>query len=294
LGCIENQHTGREARSVVSNRPVRASSERQKRIVVVGAGPGGLQAAIAAARDGNHVTVLERERVPGGQVRLAASVPNRAEFGDMVRNQVDECHHLGVTIEYGIEATVDTIRERQPDRVIVATGADPQRPWWIDPAVTNACDVRDVLTGKATPAGSIVVIDEIGFHHATSVAELLADRGHTVEIVTPGMVVGQDLGITLDMEQWWMRATAKGIVQSTDLVPMGFDGSTLTLMQHQTGATENRAPDWVVLAVPGVPADMLYHELLVTGCPVERVGDCVAPRRAHAAVIEGERAGAGV
>jgi len=151
-----------------------------------------------------------------------------------------------------------------------------------------------VLTGAAEPAGSIVVIDEIGFHHATSVAELLADRGQAVEIVTPGMVVGQDLGITLDMEQWWMRATAKGIVQSTDLVPMGFDGATLTLMQHQTGTTVTRTPDWVVLAVPGVPADGLYHELRAAGWPVERVGDCVAPRRAHAAVIEGERAGAAV
>src|SRR4051794_9427478 len=75
--------------------------------------------------------------------------------------------------------------------------------------------------GAAAPVGDVVVIDEIGFHHATSVAELLADRGCRVEIVTPGMVVGQDLGITLDMENWWMRAHAKGIVQSTDLVPMG-------------------------------------------------------------------------
>ena len=71
-----------------------------------------------------------------------------------------------------------------------------------------------------------MVIDEIGFHHATSVAELLADRGCAVEIVTPGMVVGQDLGVTLDMENWWIRATDKGIVQRTDLVPMGIDGRT--------------------------------------------------------------------
>ena len=75
------------------------------------------------------------------------------------------------------------------------------------------------------------------------------------------MVVGQDLGITLDMEQWWMRATAKGIVQSTDLVPMGFDGTTLTLLHHPTGRDQPRTPDWVVLAVPAAPADALYHGL---------------------------------
>ncbi len=175
--------------------------------------------------------------------------------------------------------------------MIVATGAVAQRPWWVPDDVTNACDVRDVLTGAAQPSGHVVLIDEIGFHHATSVAELLADRGCAVEIVTPGMVVGQDLGITLDMEQWWIRAGAKGIDQSTDLVPMGFDGRTLTLLHHPTGANVLRAPDWVVLAVPAAPAEQLYLELKALGRPVERVGDCVAPRRAHAAVVEGERAG---
>ena len=112
------------------------------------------------------------------------------------------------------------------------------------------------------------------------------------------MVVGQDLGITLDMEQWWMRATAKSIAQATDLVPMGFDGTTLTLLHHPTGRDELRTPDWVVLAVPAAPAEPLFHELRAAAesgsFTVERVGDCVAPRRAHAAVVEGQRAGAHV
>jgi 2,4-dienoyl-CoA reductase (NADPH2) len=122
----------------------------------------------------------------------------------------------------------------------------------------------------------------------------LADRGCTVEIVTPGMVVGQDLGITLDMENWWMRASAKGIVQSTDLVPMGIAGNELTLLHHPTGTNQTRRFDWVVLAVPGNPVEWLYHDLKASGVSVERAGDCVAPRRAHAAVVDGERAGAAV
>jgi 2,4-dienoyl-CoA reductase (NADPH2) len=295
LGCIENPRTGREA-SLASAAPdlVAERGAARRRVLVVGAGPGGLQAAIAAARAGHEVTVLEREAEPGGQVRLAASVPNRAELGDMVRNQVTECRRVGVTIECGVEADVETVLARRPDHVVVATGAVATRPWWVGADVPNACDVRDVLTGAARPDGDVVVIDEIGFHHATSVAELLADRGCRVEVVTPGMVVGQDLGITLDMEQWWIRATAKGIVQSTDLVPMGFDGTTLTLLHHPTGTNVERTPDWVVLAVPAAPAEQLYLDLKAAGVRVERVGDCVAPRRAHAAVIEGERVGAAI
>ena len=205
-------------------------------MLVVGGGPGGLQAAISCARDGHAVTVLERQAEPGGQVRLAASVPNRAELGDMVRNQVTECRRLGVTISSASRRTRRRSGRTPRDLVVVATGAVAARPWWVGGDVTNVCDIRDVLTGAAEPAGDVVLIDEIGFHHATSVAELLADRGCRVEVATPGMVVGQDLGITLDMEQWWIRAGSKGIVQSTDVVPMGFDGTTLTLLHHPTGA----------------------------------------------------------
>jgi mycofactocin system FadH/OYE family oxidoreductase 2 len=290
LGCIENPRTGREDSGVGLRRPV----ARRRKVMVVGAGPAGLQAAIAAARNGHDVTVYEKEQQAGGQVRLAASVPNRAELGDLVRNQLAECRRLGVTIEYGVGVWAGLVSERQPDHVIVATGAEPARPWWVPPEQANVADVRDVLDGTAAPFGDVVVVDEIGFHHATSVAELLADRGCRVEVVTNGMVVGQDLGITLDMEGWWMRASAKGIVQSTDLVPMGMDGRTLTLLHHPTGTNQERTPDWVVLAVPANPVEWLYLDLKATGVSVERVGDCVAPRRAHAAVIEGERAGAAV
>lgn len=293
LGCIESPTTGKEHEvAMLKSRPT-APARPRKNVLVVGAGPAGLQAAIAAARNGHRVTVCEKDAAAGGQVRLAATVPNRAELGDLVRNQLTEADRLGVTVEYGVSVWLGLIQERKPDHVVVATGAEPARPWWVaDDAAAQVADVRNVLDGTAEPAGTIVIVDEIGFHHATSVAELLADRGCTVEIVTPGMVVGQDLGITLDMENWWMRAHAKGIVQSTDLVPMGFTGGELTLLHHPTGANQTRHPDWVVLAVPPSPVEWLYNELKADGVSVQRVGDCVAPRRAHAAVIDGERVGA--
>jgi 2,4-dienoyl-CoA reductase (NADPH2) len=328
LGCIENPRTGREAEYVRNDgkplipvmastpsggegsaatsltatrggsEPGRADDERATSdVMVVGGGPAGLQAAISAARAGHRVTVYEKESVAGGQVRIAASVPNRAEFGDMIRNQLAECARLGVSIEYGIGVWPGLVEEKKPDHVIVATGAEPTRPWWVPGDAENVADVREVLDGSAAhggpqPGDSVVVIDEIGFHHATSTAEVLADRGCHVEVVTNGMVVGQDLGITLDMENWWMRACSKGIVQTTDLVPMGMEGRTLTLLHHPTGQNVERTPDWVVLAVPPNPVEWLYNDLKAAGVSVQRVGDCVAPRRAHAAVVDGERAGA--
>ena len=297
LGCIENPQTGREAEWKATQH-VKLSPTPQH-VLVIGAGPAGLQAAIAAARNGHRVTVLEKEELAGGQVRLAASVPNRAEFGDLIRNQLTECKRLGVAIEYGVSAWPGLVLERNAQHVVVATGAEPQQPWWIagEGVTIGVADVRHVLEGSADPFGTVVIIDEIGFHHATSVAELLADRGCNVEIVTPGMVVGQDLGITLDMENWLIRAHAKGIVQSTDLVPMGLAGNELTLLHHPTGSNDTRTPDWVVLAVPPQPVEWLYHDLssntalAQAGITISRVGDAVAPRRAHAAVIDGERIG---
>ena len=230
---------------------------------------------------------------------MAASVPSRAEFLDVVRNLAAECQRYGVEIRTGVEATAESLRADAPDAVVLATGARPQPPYWAA-GHPRVVDVRDVLEGRAEPAGQVVVVDDLGFHQATSVAELLADRGCAVEIITAGMVVGQDLGITLDMETFNVRAHAKGIRQATDLVVMGAaaddadrgggsGGVVLTLLHHPTGEPAQRHCDWVVCAVHQAPEDALWQQLQDAPFEVHRVGDCVTPRRAHAAVIEGHR-----
>ena len=292
LGCIENPRTGREAEVV----PGPPAGPGRRRVVVAGAGPAGLQAAIAAATAGHHAVVLEKASEPGGQIRLAATVPNRAELGDLVRNQVAQSQELGVELRLCVEATLATVLDERPDVVIVATGSRPQTPFWASDPPAGApryADVVEVLQGSASPSGAVLVVDELGFHQATSVAELLADRGCAVEIATPAMVVGQDLGITLDLEGFNMRAAARRIVQSTDRVVMALEPGSVQLLHHPTGRTDRRLVDWVVMAGPPAPEDFLYRQLRASAPDLEvtRVGDCLAPRRAHAAVIEGERAG---
>jgi len=288
LGCVVNPRAGRE--SV----PLPAPGSRPKRVLVVGGGPGGLQAAAAAAQRGHHVTLFERGERLGGQVAVAATAPGRAEFLDMIGNLAAECTRYAVDTKLGTEAGADLLLAERPDAVVLASGARPRKPHWAG-ACARVVDVRDVLEGRAAPAGEVVVIDDLGFHQATSVAELLAGRGCRVRLSTSAMVVGQDLGSTLDLENFHRRAHAKGITEHTDEVVLGMsevDGKlVLRMLIHTTGETFELGCDWVVCATHQEPEDLLWRQLREAPFPVHRVGDCLTPRRAQAAVIEGHRVG---
>jgi thioredoxin reductase len=271
-------------------------------VYVVGGGPGGLQAAVTAAGRGHQVTLFERAGRTGGQVRVAASVPGRAEFGAIAAHLAAQAARLGVDVRTDHEVSAGFLLKEAPDAVVLATGSRPARPGWSRGA-GRVADVREVIDGTVTPSGTVVVVDELGFHQATSAAELLADQGCDVEVITSGMVVGQDLGSTLDLELWNIQAQAKGIRQRTDVVVTGAVGAAggpvvLELQHHPTGTAQQLSCDWVACAIPARPEDALWRALTAAGeqVPFEvlRVGDCVAPRRVHAAVIEGERAGAAI
>jgi mycofactocin system FadH/OYE family oxidoreductase 2 len=288
LGCVVNPRAGRE--SV----PLPAPTRPGRRVLVVGAGPAGLRAAATAASRGHRVVLCERAPQAGGQVAVAASVPGRAELGAVVGALLRECRRGGVEIRTGAAVDAAGVQRVGPDVVVLATGARPALPGW-GAGLDRVVDVRDVLTGGAEPSGAVLVYDELGFHQATSAAELLAGRGCTVEITTPGMVVAQDLGLTLDMELFHRRAHTAGIALTADRVVLEATAARgrvlLSVLHHTVGEVRAAAYDWVVCATPSAPEDDLWTALRGSGRPVHRIGDCLAPRRIGAAITEGHRIG---
>lgn len=286
LGCAVNPRAGREA----ANAPFAASPRTKApsaRVLVVGGGPAGLAAAVAAAHGGHAVTLAERRDVLGGQLAIASRAPERRELANLVADLAHEARDLGV----GVAVRTEITSVPEMDAVVLATGARPALPAWAG-GLERVVDVTDVLAGRVSPSGRVLVVDAGRGHAATSTAELLARRGADVATLTPALVAAGDLAPTLDRERWRRRAGELGIAEHTDRVVLAArEGPVLDVLEHLTGTVTPWHADWVVHAGPPAPEVPSLGDVEV---PVVRVGDCLAPRGIDAAVREGTAAGSSI
>jgi 2,4-dienoyl-CoA reductase-like NADH-dependent reductase (Old Yellow Enzyme family)/thioredoxin reductase len=278
--CTFNPACGREYQGAPG--PV----AEDKRLWVIGAGPAGLSAALAAAGRGYQVEIFERGADPGGQVRSASRPPHKEAYLDWVAWSVRQLNRQRVRIHYGREMTEERLREEIPDAVILATGADPVTPPIPGLTAPHVCDARDLLLEKAEPADPAVILG--AGYVGMETADFLIARGIGVTLVEmlPSSPVGKHTA-----HGYWLHKRIKEaggrIILGATVVRVEPD-AVFYCQQEE----EKQLPAALVVTAMGArPANGLEGILKGLGIPWRMVGDVKNLRRLLEAIHEGDRAG---
>ncbi len=299
IGCVQNPAVGREDTLGLGTMQPAA---RKKRVVVVGGGPAGLEAAWVAAARGHAVTLLERAAELGGKVRLAQRLPGRAELADFADWRAAECVRRGVDVRLRVTADVDAVLALSPDAVVVATGGratiDAASKWHPMPVpgaergrvLDHEEALVAALAGGDTLGGRIVVLDAVGFIEAIGLGELLASQGREVTVVcslpSPMALDAETNAAALP------RAVRAGMRWRPSTVLAAVGEREVTLLDALSLKREVMSDvDTIVIRTHGVPDDGLYHALRGRVPEVLRVGDAVAMRYCDRAIHDGHLAG---
>ena len=311
--CIHNPSTGRELEVPHAIAP---ATER-KRVVIVGAGPAGLEAARVAALRGHEVTVFEAAPDPGGQVRLTAQSPRRREMIGLIDWRMAQCAAHDVAFRFNSLAEARDITALNPDVAIIATGGLPDTEV-LEAGNDLVVSAWDIIAGDVAPGARVLVYDDAGDPPALQAAEIIANAGAHVEIMTPDRSFAPEvMGMNLVP---YIRALQDKDVRFTvtyRLKAVQRDGNALRAVigTDYSPHREERSFDQVVVNHGTRPLDDLFFDLkpqsrnkgavdydaLIAGMPqpghdgaqgdflLYRIGDAVSARNTHAAIYEALR-----
>ena len=313
--CIHNAATGREL-SMPHDIPAAVT---KKKVVVIGAGPAGLEAARVAAERGHEVTVFEAAAEAGGQVRLTAQSLRRREMIGIIDWRMAQCAARDVAFHFNTWAEADDITALNPDVVIVATGGLPNLELFEQKgAQAHAISAWDIISGDMKPAGKVLIYDESGDHPALQAAEVAANAGASVEIMTPDRTFSPEV-MAMNLVPYMRSLQDKDVTFTVTRRLMGIvqNGNklTATIGTDYSDYTYDTEIDQVVVNYGTLPLDDLYFDLkatssnlgevdydaLVAGHPqavqrnangafqLFRIGDAVSARNTHAAIYDALR-----
>lgn len=265
----------------------------KKRVLVVGGGPAGLEAARVAAERGHEVVLCEASDDIGGQIRLAAKAPNREEFEAIIRYRRHELNRLGVDIRLNTRVDAELARSLRPDAIVLASGALPFKPPIPGADQAHVLNSWDVLSGTRPVGERVVIIDLQGEHESVSVADYLLEHGRQVEIVTPFYTVAQFIeGTQQPFSKERLSSRGARFTPYATVTAIGKDSLEV---KHTERASEHWTISGIdtVVIVGGYRAnDSLRYSLAGVAPELHFCGDCSAPRRVLQAVADGYRVGA--
>ena len=277
VACAVNAQAGREYECPI------IPTETKKRVVVVGGGAAGMEAARVAALRGHEVTLLEKDNRLGGQLLLASLPPYKGILAELVDYFRVQMERLGIKVELGREATVETVLSAKPNAVVVATGATRAVPDLPGIEIEKVVDAADVLTGKAAVGDEMVIIG--GGIIGCETAEFLAAQGKKVTVVE--MLDNLATGMERTHRQFLLqRLDGRGVnlMVRTEAQAVAGDG---VLVRMADGKERTLAADTVVLAIGVSPNQQLYQALRGKVGEIYQVGDCVEPHHLMEAVVAG-------
>lgn len=311
--CIHNPASGRE---LTMPHDI-TSAETRCKIVIVGAGPAGLEAARVAGERGHQVLVLEAMPHVGGQVRLAALQQRRQEMMSIIDWRLQQCEKLGVVIRYNTWAEADDVLAENPDVVIIATGGMPDTEV-LDEGNQLVVSAWDIISGDIKPGSNVLIYDDAGDHAGLQAAQTVVEAGSKLEIMTPDRSFSPDvmaMNLTPYLRALQPHEPTFTVTWRLKSVSQRANGLQAVAGSDYGDMTTERLVDQVVINHGTLPMDELYfalknpssnrgavdYEALIAGQPqtlvrnpegryqLFRIGDAVSARNTHAAIYDALR-----